>query len=48
MKSWKNHFPLMRCPGCRRWLEIRGRSEYKMTLASKKKIAVVRGDEEAQ
>lgn len=47
MKTWKNFFPLMRCPSCRRWLRIRGRSEYKLSLASTKEIREVRGDDDS-
>ena len=45
MKFWKNIFPLMRCPGCRRWLHIRGKSRYTMRFATKKEIAEVKGDD---
>ena len=38
MKSWKNFFPLFRCPACRRWLAVRGRSEYKIRLASDREV----------
>ena len=47
MKTWKNFFPLFRCPKCRSWLRIRGRSEYKMVLASKRDIAEVKADSPA-
>ena len=45
MKSWKNIFPLMRCPKCRRWLFVRGKSQYTLRLATKAEIQEVRGDE---
>jgi hypothetical protein len=48
MKTWKNFFPLMRCPACRRWIRIRGRSEYKATLATAREVKEIRGEEEVR
>ena len=44
MKRWKQFFPLLRCPGCRRWLKLVSHGNYKLTLASKGEIASVAGD----
>ena len=46
MKTWKNFFPLMRCPACRRWIRIRGRSEYKATLATAREVKEIRGEDD--
>jgi len=46
MKRWKNFFPLLRCPGCRRMLKLVGHTEYKLRLASGKEVEEVMGDED--
>lgn len=39
MKRWKLWVPLLRCPGCRRWLKIIERGMWQVRLASKKEIS---------
>ena len=45
MKRWKMHYPMLRCPSCRRWLIIDGHGNFKLRLATKKQIQEVRGDD---
>jgi len=47
MKRWKQYFPLLRCPACRRWLVLNSHAHYALRSASKAEILEVRGDEGA-
>jgi len=46
VKRWKQFFPLLRCPGCRRWIRLVGHSEFRLSIASASQVREAMPDRE--